>query len=129
MMECGAAHPSRRCAIARLLRMRSFLERVDRQRSEHHRGNDGECAIEGDRVQTMSRPPRKGTRVQVQAGFRRWFAHSRSPTPHCTQWNTDCAGIQGDLGNSDMNALTDSYCSQKFSAANLSENFIRSDLS
>jgi hypothetical protein len=36
--------------------------------------------------------------------------------------------MQGDLGNSDAGALADSDCSQKFSAADSGENFIRSYL-
>jgi hypothetical protein len=35
---------------------------------------------------------------------------------------------QGDFGNSDTDALADSDCSQKFSAVDSRENFIRSDL-
>ena len=76
MFERTAAHPSRRRAIARLLGMRPFLERVNlervnRQCAEHHSRNESEGAIESGDVQAAPRSPRKGTRMQVQAGFRR----------------------------------------------------------
>jgi hypothetical protein len=103
------------------------LERVNRQRSKYHGGNEGECAIEGGGMQPSARTPGQGTRVKVQAGFRRKSAHGRSPTPHPRQWNTVCGWMQDGRGNSDMNALTDSDCSQKFSNADSGENFIRSN--
>jgi hypothetical protein len=43
------------------------------------------------------------------------------------QWSTDCGGIQDDPGNSDISALTNSDCSQKFSDVDSGENFIRLD--
>ena len=70
--------------------------------------------------------PGKGTRIKMQAGFRREFTHGRSPTPHRHQWNTVRGGVQGEPGNSDIDALPDSDCSQKFSARVSGENFIRS---
>jgi hypothetical protein len=44
-------------------------------------------------------------------------------------WNTVRAGVQDIRRNSDINASTDSHSSEKFSAADSGENFIRSDLS
>ena len=70
--------------------------------------------------------PGKGTRIKMQAGFRREFTHGRSPTPHRHQLNTVRGGVQGEPGNSDIDALPDSDCSQKFSARVSGENFIRS---
>jgi hypothetical protein len=43
-------------------------------------------------------------------------------------WNTLRARLQGIRQNSDMNASTDSYPSEKFSSADSRENFIRADL-
>jgi hypothetical protein len=43
-------------------------------------------------------------------------------------WNIVHGGMQDIRRNSDMNASTDSHSSEKFSAADSDENFIRADL-
>jgi hypothetical protein len=43
-------------------------------------------------------------------------------------WNTVRARLQDIRRNSDMNASTDSYLSEKFSRPDSGENFIRADL-
>jgi hypothetical protein len=64
----------------------------------------------------------------MQAGFRRYLAHGRSPTQHRLQWNAVRGRMQDDPGNNDADALPDSPESLKFSHGRLRENFIRSDL-
>ena len=46
-------------------------ERVDRQRAEHHGRDEREGAVQRSRMESVSGSPRQGTRVKMQAGFRR----------------------------------------------------------
>jgi hypothetical protein len=99
-----------------------------RQRAEYHGRDDRECAVDRSRMQSSGGLPRKGTRMKVQTGFRRYLAHGRSPTPHKATWNTVCGWIQDDMGNSDSGTPADSCHRRKFSTLDSGENFIRSDL-
>ena len=47
------------------------LERMNRQRAEHHGRNEREGTIERSRVEPRSGPPGQRARIKVQAGFRR----------------------------------------------------------
>ena len=58
------------------------LERVHRQCAEHDGRDQRERAVKGGGMQPGSGPAGQGTCIKVQTGFRRQFAHGRSPTQH-----------------------------------------------
>jgi hypothetical protein len=49
----------------------AISEWMYRERAEYHGRDECECAVERGRMKSRSGSPRKGTRVEVQAGFRR----------------------------------------------------------
>src|SRR5450631_3010340 len=100
-------------------------ERMDRQRAEHHGRDQREGAVQRSRVQPSFGPPGQRTRIQVEAGFRRYFAHGRSPGTHYTERRAVRGGTQATAENSDANASIRVDGRQKFSAASATENFIR----
>jgi hypothetical protein len=60
--------------------LRRYSKRMIRQRSEHHGRDHGKGAVKCRRMQSPRGPSGKGTRIQMQTGFRRYLAHGRSPT-------------------------------------------------
>jgi DNA-binding HxlR family transcriptional regulator len=57
-------------------------ERVHRKRAEHNRRDHGKCAVESEQVKAPAISSHQRTRIKVQAGLRRQFAHGGSPMPH-----------------------------------------------
>jgi hypothetical protein len=58
------------------------LKWMDGQRAEYHGGDHGEGTVKRGGVQSPAGSPRQRTRIKVNPGFRRQFAHGRSPTQH-----------------------------------------------
>jgi hypothetical protein len=77
-----------------------------RKRAEKDTHDEGEGAVKHGCMKSGSAFPGKGTRVEVQAGFRRQLAHGRSPTWHEAQWNIVGTPMQAVPKNSDATTET-----------------------
>src|SRR5436309_12243067 len=101
---------------------------MNRERAEHHGGNQRKGAVERKFLDAHGGASRNGEGVNMQASFRGQFAHGRwSPMQHGAQENAVAARTQGATRNNDADSVADSDPRRKFSAGSLLEYFIRPD--